>query len=140
MYIARAVLIVSFTVLFVGCSTLNNVSKSTKPKSETLSAERVTVLFSNHTVESYNPRRKVTSFTYYHPDGQLLQERFWETRSGQWKVLADGQICLTFTETTCRFIEANLDKYSKYRIEDDTSKQTTAYYRRFIKGNVLDRN
>jgi hypothetical protein len=98
-----------------------------------LDAGAVRALFVDHTVESYNRNNQLTSFTYYHPDGRVLQQRFWSYRAGSWRVLPDGRICLKFTRERCRYIERVGDVY--YKVVP--RKGRAVRYRQFLPGNRL---
>ena len=87
--------------LLSGCSGL-----PFRGEPQVLNAAEVQRLFVGNTVESYNLNTGFNSFTYYHPNGQVLQERLWVRRKGSWSLQKDGRICLAFTKgkMKCRHI------------------------------------
>ena len=111
-----------------------------------LSADEVHDLFANKTVESVSTGSGITSFTYYNPNGQLVQSRFWTERRGTWRVLASGEICLTMEgrDESCRMMAlqpANIwagtnDRYYKYKVSGEEPRKVVRY-RQFIAGNKL---
>jgi hypothetical protein len=96
-------------------------------------------LFVGNTVESYNLNTGFNSFTYYHPNGQALQERLWARRIGAWTLQDDGQICLGFTKgkLKCRHIVLEGDRYYKVRPGADGKPEKLVRYRYFKQGNAL---
>lgn len=98
-----------------------------------LDAQTVMRLFTDKTVESYNRNNGMTSFTYYHPDGSVLQQRFWSFRRGSWRVMGDGKICLKFDKERCRPI--NMYKGEYYKVIP--GRRRAIRYRHFIDGNLL---
>ncbi len=101
--------------------------------SQRLDAAALRAVFTNRTVESYNRNNGLTSFTYYHPDGRVLQQRFWSYRTGSWRVTDDGRICLTFTRERCRHVERVGNTY--YKVVP--RKGRSIRYRQFLTGNRL---
>lgn len=104
-----------------------------------LEADQVRHLFVGNTVESYNLNTSFTSFTYYHPNGQAVQERLWSRRLGTWSIQDDGKICLAFgkRETKCRHIVSRGGKYFKIRLDEKGEQQEIVRYRYFSEGNAL---
>ena len=117
-----------------GCQTAPRRSEA-----QTLSAAEVKQLFIGDTVESYNLNNGMTSFTYYHPNGTLDQERLWLRRSGNWSVREDGQICLAFAKARlrCRHIVRSGDKYYKVRVDEQGNEKRIIRYRHFAEGNAF---
>ncbi len=104
-----------------------------------LSKQEVTSLFKGKTVESFNRISGTTSFTYYHPDGSVEQERFWERRTGYWKVNDKSEICLAMEGKpfSCRHIFLEGTKYYKYRVGDQGQLEKIIRYRQFIQGKAI---
>lgn len=104
-----------------------------------LKADEVRRLFVGNTVESHNLNTSFTSFTYYHPNGQAMQDRLWARRLGTWSVQNDGKICLAFgkREAKCRHIVSRDGKYFKIRPDEQGKPQEIIRYRYFSKGNAL---
>ena len=109
------------------------VTTSTLSGERQLNAQEVAKLFSNRTVESYNRRTRQTSFTYYRPDGRILQQRYWSKRSGHWRIEPDGRICLKFDRERCRHIVQRKGRYYKMV----PKKGTAIRYREFVEGNII---
>lgn len=107
--------------------------------SQTLSASEVQRLFVGNTVESFNRNTRLTSFTYYHPNGQALQERLWARRTGRWSIRQDGQICLAFGKKPlkCRHIVLDRERYYKVRPDKSGKPEKIIRYRYFANGNAL---
>lgn len=129
-YIALGLL----SVLVAGCQSLPQ-----KGASESLSATEVRRLFVGNTVESYNLNTRFTSFTYYHPNGQAIQQRLWSRRLGNWSIREDGQICLAFTKkpAKCRSIVLDGGRYYKTLMDNKGRPEKIVRYRYFAKGNAL---
>ena len=123
----RAAIVLLLAGGLAGC-----ISNPVKLSSQ-LDAGEVRALFSDRTVESVNQKTGRTSFTYYRPDGRVLQQRYWSRRAGSWRVTADGRICLRFAKERCRAIEYVNGRYYK-RVPH---KGRLIRYRRFMPGNVL---
>jgi len=104
-----------------------------------LNADEVARLFVGNTVESYNLNTRYTSFTYYHPNGQLLQERLWARRTGTWTIQDDGKICLSFrkTQLKCRNIVRQGPRHYKILPDESGKPVKIVRYRYFAEGNVL---
>jgi len=79
----RLVRIVSTAAL---AAVVLSACQTTASRSEpvALKADEVRRLFVGNTVESHNLNTSFTSFTYYHPNGQAVQERLWARRLGTW--------------------------------------------------------
>lgn len=118
-----------------GCKTIRPFSS----EPVFLTQDEVQALFIGQTVESHNLNTKITSFTYYRPNGKALQERLWEKRTGNWRTLDDGKICLQFSgkKERCRIIGKKGDRYRKYRPDKSGQLVPIVKYRRFINGNTL---
>lgn len=104
---------------------------------EKLSQAEVRELFSDKTVESYNLNTWRTSFTYYHPNGRLSQERLWRKRTGQWTVTEEGKVCIKFKEYKCRDIIRRDGKYYKTLPDKKGKPRLLIRYRHFSNGNAL---
>lgn len=104
-----------------------------------LAKDEVERLFVGNTVESFNLNTRLTSFTYYHPDGTALQERLWKRRKGTWRIRDDGQICLAFGKraSKCRHIVRSGGRYYKERTDDAGKRERIVRYRYFVAGNAL---
>ncbi len=124
-------LILLLTLLLAGCAGLPLVREA-----RTLDAGEVRRLFEDRTVESYNRGSGLTSFTYYRPDGRVLQRRFWSWRSGSWRVRPDGRICLKFRTERCRRILSEGGRYYKIAGRDPKARRLV-HYRRFLPGNHI---
>ena len=121
-------------VLLSGCQTV-----AQRGDGSALSAAEVRRLFVGNTVESYNLNTRLNSFTYYHPNGQAVQERLWSKRLGRWSISDDGKICLGFTKKApkCRHIVLDGGKYYKVRPGADGKPEKIVRYRYFAQGNAL---
>lgn len=106
-----------------------------------LDAAEVKRLFAGNTVESYNLNTGFNSFTYYHPNGQALQERLWRHRVGSWELKPDGQICLGFSKKKlkCRHIVQSGGKHYKVVEGKEGERTRVVRYRYFSQGNALSR-
>ena len=104
-----------------------------------LSREEVRQLFVGNTVESYNINTRLNSFTYYHLDGTVMQERLWKRRVGRWSIEDDGKICLAFGKRAakCRRIVLSGGRYYKERIDESGKAAKIVRYRYFANGNAL---
>jgi len=108
--------------------------------SGTLTAKEVVKLFSDRTVETRTVVKKRESLTYYHPDGEVVQQRNGTTRHGFWRVRKDGRICLQMEELEekCRIIVRGLGGgYRKYIVRKNGLHQPTVDYLNFVEGNQL---
>lgn len=125
--------VVGFAVLS-GCQTMQLGGGS-----EIVPASEVRRLFVGNTVESYNLKTGFNSFTYYHPNGQAIQERLWARRMGTWMIQEDGQICLAFSKSSpkCRFIVKEGGRHYKVVIDEAGERQRIVRYRYFANGNAL---
>ena len=123
--------------LLSGCQTA-----PTQRTNAVLTESAVKRLFVGNTVESYNLNTSLTSFTYYHPNGEAIQERLWSRRLGAWSIEPDGKICLGFgkREPKCRHIIKDGDRYFKILMDEDGKSQKIVRYRYFAEGNALGRN
>ena len=138
--IMRLVRIVSTAAL---AAVVLSACQTTASRSEpvVLKADEVRRLFVGNTVESHNLNTSFTSFTYYHPNGQAVQERLWARRLGTWSIQDDGKICLAFgkREAKCRHIVSRDGKYFKIRPDEKGEQQEIFRYRYFSKGNALSK-
>lgn len=123
-----------FAVLLFGCQGLPLQSEPV-----TLNAMEVERLFLGNTVESYNLNTKFNSFTYYHPNGQAVQERLWARRTGSWSIQDDGKICLGFNKAKprCRHIVLHGDRHYKVVSDKSGKPEKIVRYRYFAEGNAL---
>jgi len=127
-----AVITLAMGLLLGGC-----VSQPMRSAPQTLSAQQVEQLFAGKTVESVNRSTGITSFTYYDPDGRVLQSRLWSQRSGKWTVKSNGKVCLTFDKTQCRRIANDNGVYYKLRKRKGEKAKRVVRYRSFHDGNLL---
>ena len=109
-----------------------------KKESTQLTSTELQHLFSERTVESYNLVNGSTSFTYYRKDGEVLQTRYWEKRSGRWRI-SNNMICLQmeYKSESCRSVYLEGDRYYKYRTDDQGQPQKIIRYRQFLTGNRI---
>ncbi|RMG34125.1 MAG: DUF995 domain-containing protein [Gammaproteobacteria bacterium] len=126
-----ALALVVGSLLLSGCQTMP-VGQSER----LLSSDEVEALFGGKTVESYNLNTRLTSFTFYRPDGHVLQQRFWSWRSGSWRVTPEGKICLKFKRERCRHILAQGERYTKIKRKKG-HRVKLVRYRQFLDGNRL---
>ena len=112
---------------------------TTRSERVVLGADEVRRLFVGNTVESQNLNTSFTSFTYYHPNGQAMQERLWVQRLGAWSIQDDGKVCLAFgkRKAKCRHIVSRGGKYYKIRPDEQGEQQEIVRYRYFSEGNAL---
>jgi len=133
--IMRIVILAAIAALvLVGCQTT-----ASRDEQRVLTVDEVRRLFVGNTVESHNLNTSFTSFTYYHPNGQAIQERLWVRRLGTWSIQDDGKICLAFgkRKAKCRHLVIDSGKYFKI-LPDDKGKITKIVrYRYFAEGNAL---
>ena len=126
----KFVLLLGASLLLGACNTVREAPP------QRLNAEQVRQLFADQTVESVNLAKRRTSFTYYHPDGRVLQQRLWSYRTGTWEVRDNGKICLDFGKRRCRYIEQREQNLYKVR-KSGGELQRLVRYRRFAGGNQL---
>jgi len=140
-------------ILVSGCSSVPSVTDSITEVKESLATdslpffqepkklteEQVTKLFIGNTVESHNLNTGLNSITYYHPNGQAVQQRLWSQRLGKWAIEDDGKICLAFGDRSmkCRHIIKDDDRFFKVRPDADGNLQKIVRYRYFAIGNRL---
>jgi len=121
-------------LVLVGCQTT-----ASRDEQRVLKVDEVRRLFVGNTVESHNLNTSFTSFTYYHPNGQAIQERLWVRRIGTWSIQDDGKICLAFgkRKVKCRHLLSDGGRY--FKILPDKKGKTTKIvrYRYFAEGNAL---
>ncbi len=128
--------------LLLGASTVHAQESSVRLPAGTLSAAEVTRLFSDKTVETRTVVKQRGSLTYYHPAGEVVQQRDGTTRRGFWRVRSDGRICLQMEELEekCRIIVRGLGGgYRKYIVRKNGLHQPTVDYLGFVDGNQLGR-
>jgi hypothetical protein len=133
----KGLVIGACAVFLSGCQAI-----TTKPVQPVkLAGDDVRLLFENQTVESFNLITGTTSFSFYRPDGTVLQERYWEMRHGTWQVTQEGQICMAMEGKAerCRSVFMEQGKYYKYRDDEQGGLEKIIRYRQFIDGNKLDR-
>lgn len=132
----RFIIIVALfsALLMTGC---NQVRKDSD-KPVFLNSKEIKDLFAGQTVEANNLNTRVTSFTYYSPNGKAVQERLWEKRQGNWSI-EKNQICLQFENKSrkCRTIGIKDGRYYKYRADKKGKLETIVKYRKFYTGNTL---
>jgi len=128
----KLLMIVSAALLLGGC-----MGPVRQAQTQQLTAAEIQSLFSDKTVESVSRSGNTTSFTYYHPDGRVLQQRLWSLRSGHWKVTDDAKICLSFAKTRCRAIQVDDGTYYKVKQSKGKPAEKVVRYRRFAEGNHL---
>lgn len=121
-------------IMLMGCQV-----KQEKINPEQLSAQDISSMFAGKTVESFNLVSGSTSFTYYHPDGRVEQERYWEQRNGFWKINDKSEICLAMEGKpfSCRSIFRDGQKYYKYRLGAQGQPEKIIRYRQFIDGKAF---
>ena len=121
-------------VLLAGCQTAPN-----REAQRVLTADEARRLFVGNTVESFNLNTSFTSFTYYHPNGQAMQERLWVRRIGTWSIQADGKICLAFgkRKAKCRHLVSDGGRYFKILADEKGDISKIVRYRYFAEGNAL---
>lgn len=107
-------------------------------ESSKLTEDQIRTLFVGNTVESHNRNTRLNSITYYHPNGQAVQQRLWSQRLGKWAI-RNGQICLAFGDRSmkCRHIVKDGDRYFKVRPNKDGELEKIVRYRFFASGNLL---
>ena len=105
----------------------------------TLNANDVLELFSDKTVESVTAVRGRTSISYYAPNGEVRQQRKGVTRTGKWRVLDNGRMCLQMDglPEKCRIIVNENGIYKKYIVKKSGEHQHSVTYRSFRDGNPL---
>ena len=120
--------------LLYGCQT-----NPARNETVVLSVDEVRRLFVGNTVESFNLNTRLTSFTYYSPNGRAAQERLWAQRKGIWSIQEDGKICLAFGKgkLKCRHIVKKDGRYYKIRPDKAGKPETVVRYRYFAAGNAL---
>ena len=82
-----------------------------------LPATEVRQLFAGKTVTSKNLSNGVVSVSRYAPNGQVRQQRQGQQRTGTWRVMPDGRMCLRMENNneSCRWIRQETDgRYQKY--------------------------
>ena len=128
------VVLILATVFLAACQTTGS-----RNEQRMLSVDEVRRLFVGNTVESYNLTTSFTSFTYYHPNGQAIQERLWVRRIGTWSIQDDGKICLAFgkREAKCRHLVIDGDRYFKILPDKKEGVKKIVRYRYFVEGNAL---
>lgn len=83
-----------------------------------LPAKEVEALFSGKSVTSRNLKSGTVSVSRYTRDGRVLQQREGQQRTGTWRVLSDGRICLRMEleDESCRWVRQEKNgSYQKYR-------------------------
>ena len=112
---------------------------ASRDEQRVLTVDEVRRLFVGNTVESHNLNTSFTSFTYYHPNGQAVQERLWVRRLGTWSIQDDGKICLAFgkRKAKCRHLVIDGGKYFKILQDEKGTTNKIVRYRYFAEGNAL---
>ncbi len=125
-------------ILLIGAMIIAISGCQVKKESTQLTSTELQHLFSERTVESYNLVNGSTSFTYYRMDGEVLQTRYWEKRSGRWRI-SNNMICLQmeYKSESCRSVYLEGDRYYKYRTDDQGQPQKIIRYRQFLTGNRI---
>jgi hypothetical protein len=98
-------------------------------------------LFAGHTVTSRNLKTGTESISYYFPEGTVHQYRNGRLRTGVWRVLKDGRICMAMQsrEESCRIVKVDPDDvYRKYE-PGGLNSQALIVYTSFARGNQLHR-
>ncbi len=133
-YLHRLAAALGVLLMLQGCQTL-----TTKPDPAVLDENAVKRLFVGNTVESFNLNTRLTSFTYYHPSGEMQQERLWARRIGKWSIRPDGKICLAFNgrEAKCRHIVREGERHYKILPDENGQPRKIVRYRYFAAGNAL---
>lgn len=116
--------------------------KTYKPQSYQLDAGEVRALFVDHTVTSRNLNTGTVSISYYDPDGSVRQIRNDRQRTGYWRVMQNGLICLQMqsNEESCRVVRLDRDNiYRKYKLSKVGLQAIVAYDApdAFIRGDQL---
>ncbi len=126
-------------LLLMGCQTVKPEKRvKPKPVPVQLMNSELSALFVNHTVESYNLKNKVTSLTYYAPDGQAIQQRDQTNRLGSWKIV-NNEVCLSMEDKpySCRPVYKVGKRYYKYKARKNGSMKKIIRYRSFEAGKTF---
>jgi hypothetical protein len=106
---------------------------------EYLSAEEVKQLITGKTVEATNPRRAVSSVTYFDPDGTFRQLLDGKPEKGTWSVDDDGYLNTNREGwgSSRRKISKEGDAWKLYKIPEKVTKTTKHMktYTRILNGN-----
>lgn len=106
---------------------------------EFLGAEEVKQLISGKTVEAINPRRAVSSVTYFDPDGTFRQLLDGKQEKGTWSVDDDGYLNTNKEGwgSSRRKISREGDVWKLYKIPEKITKTTKHMktYTRILDGN-----
>ncbi|MFT6914602.1 MAG: hypothetical protein ACJAWL_000898 [Motiliproteus sp.] len=102
----------------------------------TLNSEQLHALFVNKTVESNNLNNYEVSYTFYMDNGQVIQQRSGNIRTGQWKINSKGKICLKMENKGfgCRYVVRKGDEYFKYRRNKEGNFAPIIRYGTFVSG------
>jgi hypothetical protein len=95
-----------------------------------LPAPEVKKLFTGKTVTSKNLGTGVVSVSRYTPDGRVQQQRQGQQRTGTWRVMADGKMCLRMEnrDESCRWIRQETDgRYQKYAQQHAFARPVISY-------------
>ena len=122
-------------LLLTGCQAV----KPQMIEPETLNSAQIQTLFINKTVESKNLNNDQISYTFYATDGQVIQQRDGEIRTGQWKINSNNKICLNMENTRfgCRYIVRKGAQYFKYRENKEGRPEPIIRYGSFVPGKKL---
>lgn len=104
---------------------------------DTLSAEQVTALFSDKTVEYQHAKLGFDFVAYHAPDGSLRGTRDGQPMSElQWSVNEQGELCIAYNhKQRCYPIMREDNHYKKYTLDNNGEKKILITYQRFIDGN-----
>ena len=135
--IILVVTVVLFAAVATAALAAEQQKKPTLLPDGTLTADQLTALFSDKTVESITAVKERVSLSYYASDGKMRQTRNGQTRFGTWRVRADGRICLQMEQLRekCRIIVKKDGIYKKYIVRKSGRHQNTVNYLKFWSGN-----
>ncbi len=105
-------------LLFCAFGSLWGCGRIYKPQSYQLDAGEVRALFVDHTVTSRNMNTGTVSISYYDHDGSVRQVRNDRQRTGYWRVMQNGLICLQMqsNKESCRVVRLDHDNvHRKYK-------------------------
>lgn len=137
----RLLKLATFALLLVG-----STGGATEPGSEfartalppgTLTSAQLVARFSGQTVESVTAIQGRESLSFFHPAGELRQQRLGKTRRGHWRVTKEHRICLQMEDLPekCRIVVKEEGEYRKYIVKKTGRHQHTVTYRIFHAGN-----
>lgn len=133
---------ISIAAVWIGVlSILQGCGNMFEQRLRRLDPPEVHSLFAGHTVTSRNLKTGTESVSYYFPKGTVHQYRADSLRTGVWRVLEDGQICMAMQsrEESCRIVKVGPDNvYRKYK-PGGLNSQPLIVYTSFVRGNQLHR-